>query len=533
MSASNQHDCVIRELIERRAANQPRDSAVQFVDGPEWSFAELHEKVRAMAGALSSLGVRQGDFVLSWQPNGPLAVTTLLALNYIGAVYVPINTSYRGPILQHVIENSGATLMIAHGQLLARLETVTRGRLARIVVIGEEHPNLPGVLLIDGQTLTSGEHEPAPPARAIAPWDVHMVIYTSGTTGPSKGVLSSYIHSATSARQFLHVGPGDCIYVPLPLFHVGGTHGVLWALIHGIRVVFDEFFRTASFWHLIDRYRITTTGLLGGMAGSLLAQPAQASDRSHSLRKVLIAPFDSWGVQFAERFGVEVFTLFNMTELSVPLWAGPNPPARTGLCGRPRRGVSLRLVDVHDLEVAEGSAGELVVRADEPWTLSHGYHHDAAATAAAWRNGWFHTGDLFRRDPDGHYIFVDRLKDALRRRGENISSFEVENAIAKHPSVREVAVVAASGAEGDDEVLAVVSPADGAAIDPCTLLDFLKPRLPHFMLPRYVRVLPALPKTPTHKPEKHRLRAEGVTADTWDREAHGISIRREVLERRG
>jgi crotonobetaine/carnitine-CoA ligase len=533
MSVRKQTDCVIAELIESRAAGQPHDSAVQFVDGPEWSFAELRDRVRATAGALSSLGVRQGDFVLSWQPNGPVAVATLLALNYLGAVYVPINTSYRGPILEHVIENSGATLMIAHGQLVSRLEAVTRGRLARLVVLGEERPNLPGVQLIDGQALTSGAHEPASPARAIAPWDVQMVIYTSGTTGPSKGVLSSYIHSATSARQFLHVGPGDCIYVPLPLFHVGGTHGVLFALIHGIRVVFDEFFRTASFWHLIDRYRITTTGLLGGMAASLLAQPAHESDRSHSLRKVLIAPFDSWGIRFAERFGVEVFTLFNMTELSVPLWAGPNPPARTGLCGRPRPGVSLRLVDAHDLEVADGAAGELVVRADEPWTLSHGYHHDAAATAAAWRNGWFHTGDLFRRDPDGHYIFVDRLKDALRRRGENISSFEVENALAKHPSVREVAVVAASGADGDDEVLAVVSPADGAVIDPHALLDFLQPRLPHFMLPRYVRVLPTLPKTPTHKPEKHRLRAEGVTADTWDREAHGITIRREALERRG
>jgi crotonobetaine/carnitine-CoA ligase len=533
MSAPSGRDYVIAELIERRAASQPDDCAMQFVGGPEWSFAELRDKVRSTAAGLQALGVQQGDFVLSWQPNGPTAVTTLLALNYLGAVYVPLNTSYRGAILEHVIENSGAALMIAHGQLLGRLEGIKRSRLARIVVLGEERPDIPGIAWIDARVLAGGEEFPDPPARAIAPWDVHMVIYTSGTTGPSKGVLSTYVHSATSARQFLHVGPGDCIYVPLPLFHVGGTHGVLFALLHGIRVVFDESFRTASFWSLIDRYRVTTTGLLGGMAASLLAQPDLPTDRAHSLRKVLIAPFDSWGVKFAERFGVEVFTLFNMTELSVPLWAGPNPPARAGLCGRPRAGLSIRLVDEHDGEVAEGCSGELIVRADEPWTLSHGYHRDAAATAAAWRNGWFHTGDLFRRDPDGHYLFVDRLKDALRRRGENISSFEVENAIALHPLVRDVAVVAAAGTAGEDEVLAVVSPVEGAVLDPRALLEFLKPRLPHFMLPRYVRVLAALPKTPTHKTEKHRLRAEGVTADTWDREACGIDVRREALESRG
>jgi len=350
------------------------------------------------------------------------------------------------------------------------------------------------------------------------------VIYTSGTTGPSKGVLSSYVHSATSARQFLHVGPGDCIYVPLPLFHVGGTHGVLFALIHGIRVVFDEFFRTASFWHLIDRYRITTTGLLGGMAGSLLAQPIHASDRSHTLRKALIAPFDSWGVQFAQRFGVEVFTLFNMTELSVPLWSGPNPPERAGLCGRPRPGLSLRLVDAHDLEVPDGRAGELVVRADEPWTMSHGYHHDAAATAAAWRNGWFHTGDLFRRDPDGHYIFIDRLKDALRRRGENISSFEVERCVSEYPGVGECAAVGVRTELGDEELLVAVIPEEEATVDPAELVHWMEGRVPAFMIPRYVDVVDELPRSETTgRVRKEPLRDRGVTSGTWDRQ--------EVLDR--
>ena len=190
-------------------------------------------------------------------------------------------------------------------------------------------------------------------------------------------------------------------------------------------------------------------------------------------------------------------------------------------------------MDEHDIQVPDGQPGELILRMAEPWTLSHGYLNDPEATARAWRNGWFHTGDLFRRDAEGHYFFLDRAKDALRRRGENISSFEVESAVMLHPAVREAAVVAAPGEGGEDEVMAVVALKPGAAFDPAELLRFLQSRLAHFMLPRYVRVMDGLPRTATHKVEKHRLRAEGVTPGTWDREAAGVVVRRERLERRG
>jgi len=309
--------------------------------------------------------------------------------------------------------------------------------------------------------------------------------------------------------------------------------GLLWALYHDGSVVMAESFRTAQFWPLVAHHRITTTGLLGSMVDFLLSQPVREGERAHGLRNLLIAPYGPAAIAFAERFGVDVYTEFNMSELSVPLFAGPNPGV-AGTCGVPAPGVCLRLVDAQDIEVPEQAVGELVLRMDQPWTISHGYHHDAAATARAWRNGWFHTGDLFRRDPSGHYHFVDRAADSIRRRGENISAFEVESALRQHASIAEVAVVGVAAIGGSEqEVLAVLTLRPGAAFDPVQLIDFLRPRLPHFMLPRYLRLVADFPRTPTQKIEKYRLRAAGITADSWDREAAGIVVQGERLERRG
>jgi alpha-methylacyl-CoA racemase len=254
------------------------------------------------------------------------------------------------------------------------------------------------------------------------------------------------------------------------------------------------------------------------MVQFLMQQPEVAGERDHPLKKVVIAPFGDEALAFAQRFGVQVSTEFNMTELAVPLWAGPDA-VRRGACGQPTAGVQLRLVDASDAEVPEGSVGELILRMDEPWTISHGYLNDAAATARAWRNGWFHTGDLFRRDAGNNYYFVDRARDMIRRRGENISSFEVEAELLAFPGIRAAAAVPVAGDGGEDEVLAVIAMQDGITLDPTALIDFLQPRMAAFMIPRYLRVLDELPLTPTQKIEKHVLRAAGVTADTWDRRA--------------
>jgi crotonobetaine/carnitine-CoA ligase len=523
---------VIGEMLALRAAERPDAPALAFDGGPSWSYAELLAEARAHAAALQALGARQGELVLSWLPNGPLAVLNLLALNLLGAVYVPINTAYRGGVLAHVLKTTGASLMIAHGALLERLGDVETGALRRVVVVGEERLSLRGIEFLDRDALKGDAAALRPPERSIHPHDLQAVLYTSGTTGPSKGVLASYTHLHAAALGFRNVGPGDRNLNMLPMFHVGGTLSLLWALIHGGSAVQATAFRTNEFWPLVRRHRITTTGLLGAMAQFLVDQPPTPEDRNHTLKSVVIAPFDEKAVRFAERFGVDVYTEFNMTELSVPLWAGPNPTA-LGACGSPAPGVTLRIVDEQDRDVNLGAVGELILKPDDPWTISRGYLNAPEATAEAHRDGWFRTGDLFRRDASDNYYFVDRKKDVVRRRGENISSFEVEAALLLHPAVREAAVVAAPGDGGEDEVLAVLVPAEGAALDPAALVEFLRPRLPPFMIPRYVRLVDALPRTPTHKVEKHRLRAEGVTGETWDREKAGVVVKREALEGRG
>jgi crotonobetaine/carnitine-CoA ligase len=531
----NQGACsdLVPACIAALVLEQPDAPAIIFVDGPEWCWSELQRRVRDHAQALQALGVGRDEPVLSWLPNGPLAVLNLLALAELGAVYVPVNPGYRGEGLAHVIANSGARLMIAHGELVARLEPIERARLETLVVIGAETPRLPGVRLLRADSLAGEGARLQPPVRPLAPWDTMMVVYTSGTTGPAKGVLSSFRHAHAAVLGFRNIGPRDRNLTTLPMFHVGGVWGILWAVYHGGSVVLATHFRTQDFWSIVKRYRITTTGLLGSMVDFLVGQPVAAGERDHGLASVLVAPYGPSALLFAERFGVDVYTEFNMSELAVPMFIGPNPQA-VGTCGVAASGTTLRLVDASDIEVPDGAVGELLVRMDEPWTISHGYHNDPVATARAWRNGWFHTGDLFRRDAAGHFFFIDRATDSIRRRGENISAFEVEAGLRRHEAIAEAAAVAVPAPGGNEqEVMAVIRLADGQTLEPVVLIEFLRPLIAPHMLPRYVRFVTDFPRTPTQKIEKFRLRAQGITPDSWDRERAGVQVRRDALERRG
>ncbi len=512
--------CVLRVALERHAAAHGGDVYAVFEDGGRWSFADTLARVRATAAGLQRLGVRQGDRVLIMLPNGAMGLRAMFAANYLGAVMVPVNTAYRGALLEHVIADSGARVAVIDAGLIDRVLAAATGALESIVVAGSDRPPVaPGGLALHGQAiLLQAGAEPLPPERSIELWDTQSIIFTSGTTGRSKGVLSSYAHSYTAMNPetWTCTRADDRHLLHMPIFHIGGAFIASMALCIGASVAVVERFRTETFWPLVRRLEVTSVFLLGAMATFLLKRPPAPDDRDHPLRHVMIVPLGGAGPAFRERFGVDVYTLFNMTEISTPLISGPNP-AKPGTCGRPRPGVELRLVDAHDIPVPDGAPGELVIRTDTPWTMSHGYHGRPEATADAWRNGWFHTGDVFARDADGDWFFVDRLKDAIRRRGENISSYEVEVEILSHPDVREAAVVAVPSADTEDEVLAVLAAVEGRSIDPAAIIAHLEPRLARFMIPRYIRVVDDLPKTPTSKVEKHVLRGVGLTDDCWDR----------------
>jgi carnitine-CoA ligase len=520
---------VLRNLVDRHARDRGDQTFVLFSTGDEWNYTRLRANVRKVAASLQALGVRQDDFVPSWLPNGPHAIVVWFALNYIGAVYVPVNISYRGRLLAHVIKNSGAKLMIADARLAERLGEVETAAVETLVAVSGDAPSgLKGIRCLPEDALSAASGEPTDPPRAIMPWDTHAIIYTSGTTGPSKGVLSSYRHLAATTQALDTVTSKDRALVNLPLFHVGGTSGVYRMLYRGGSIALVEAFQTDTFWDTVRKTGTTTMTLLGAMIPFLMKAPPTARDRDHTLRQAIMVPLAEDAAEFTARFGVDIYTVFNMTEISCPILSVKNPDvAKT--CGKVRAGFEARVVDENDMEVPHGTVGELMVRADEPWTMNHGYNANPEATARAWRNGWFHTGDAFRKDAAGNFFFVDRMKDAIRRRGENISSFEVETEIGAHPKIRETAVVGVPSEFGEDEVMAIVAPVPGAELDPVELISFLTPRLPHFMVPRYIRFMNDLPKTPTQKVEKHVLRAEGITGDTWDREQAGIRLKREKL----
>jgi carnitine-CoA ligase len=523
--------CVLRYALERHAQTKPDEIFAAFEGGERWTFAQTLEQVTSLAGSLHALGVRQGDHVVLVLPTCPLALRAMFAINYLGAVYVPVNPALKGSSLEHVLHNAGASLAIVHDSVLARALAAAPPGLKTVVHSSDEPVSPPRDIAIHGvSALTKAAPPPPELAKPIRPFDTQSIIYTSGTTGRSKGVLSSYMHafSCVGPDAWNCLTPDDRQLLHMPIFHIGGAFIATVALCVGSSIGVVSHFRTEVFWDQIRELEITSAFLLGAMATFLLKQPPSPRDRDHNLRMVFIVPFGQSGKPFRERFGVDVFTLFNMTEICTPLISRANPP-KDNICGRPREGVEVRLVDENDCPVKDGEVGQLIIRTNAPWAMNHGYNANPQATADAWRNGWFHTGDAFIRDADGDYRFVDRLKDAIRRRGENISSYEIEVELLSHACVREAAAIPVPSEHSEDEVLVVLAPAAGALIEPEDIIRHLIPRVAHHMIPRFVRIIDELPKTPTAKVEKHVLRAEGVTTDTWDRERAGFVIQREKL----
>jgi crotonobetaine/carnitine-CoA ligase len=297
----------------------------------------------------------------------------------------------------------------------------------------------------------------------------------------------------------------------------------------GGSLAYPKGFSSTTFWDDVRRFEATITIAIHGMVSFMLDQPVRADDADNPLRVVYMGPLTRHD-EFAERFGCRVYTAYGMTEVPVPIVSALDPVDGRS-CGRNAdpENYELRLVDEHDVPVPVGTPGELIVRNSRPWTINSGYKNMPEATANAWRNGWFHTGDEFLLDEEGNFFFLDRMKDVIRRRGVNISSFEVEEEVRSHPAVKDVAAVAIKNPDmeesaGDEEVKVVVVLEDDTALEPADLVDYLTPRMPRHWLPRYVEFAPELPRTESFKVRKADLRDAGVTATTWD----SVAARREL-----
>ena len=537
--------CVLPCILEAQAERLGDRPLVVFDGGDSWSYADTWNIARGTAAALQALGVKRGDRVLVWLHDGPVMVRVMLGLVVLGAVYTPVNPAYRGAILEHVIGLADAELMVADGTLLGRLKGMKPGRLRTVVTVGghaggdaghagddgaDASDDLGAAVLHDDVLEPLAPERFVPPREPIEPWDVHSIFFTSGTTGPSKAVPSTHLHIYQMAMDGLHfLDESDRYASPSAFFHIAGPY-VFWGIPpRGASVAMIGTFRTRTFWERIRRTKTTATILIGAMADFLLKAPAHPDDRGSGLRKVLQQPLTHDPAAFAERFGVEIYTQFDMTEVGPAIVsesvAGASRPGK-GYCGRAHPGFELRLVDENDCEVPAGEAGMLALRCGVPWVIAPGYFRMPEATAAAWRNGWFHTGDVMRCDAHGNYYYTDRAKDVIRRRGENISSFEVEAAVLSHPGVSAAAAYAVDVEAGEGEVMVAVETVDGVAVDPSDLCAFLDVRLPPFMVPRYVRFVHPLPRSVTDKINKAALRGEGVTPATWDRLESGFDARR-------
>ncbi len=427
---------------------------------------------------------------------------------------VSLNTGFRGESLLHALRTVEADVIVVDPRLVDRLEYVAAT-----------------IRRLDPAALRSGDSSPPALDRQIEVWDIHSIIFTSGTTGPAKASLTTYLHvymNAGWAVRDIGLGSGDTYLIDLPLFHQAAQARVVSSLGSRVKLAIRQRPELGNYWSVARESGVTTAMLISSMTQYLLGQPEGPGDRDHSIHTLAMAPPPLDPDGFMERFGVKrIITAYGSTETGSVLVHPLEQPLVPGSLGKPRPGVEVRLVDPHDMEVATGSAGELILRTTHPWELSAGYVKDPDATARAWRNGWFHTGDLLRSDADGHYFFHDRLKDAVRRRGENVSSFEVERDVAQYPGVNQVACVACASDDGvEEEIKVFIVPKTGAEIDFGSLLAFLVDRMPHFMVPRYFELIGELPTSPSMKIKKHELRSLGNGSETWDRQEHGYSVTR-------
>lgn len=519
------------EMLAARVASCPDKVFLRYlVDGRSMTFAETAKLVGRLAGGLSSSGVSAGRHIAIMLDNSPELVLSHLAVGVLGAVTIPVNSAARGAILKHLLVNSDSEVLIIARELFDRYLEIAPDlpAIRTIVLVGDggsidERECAAGVTVLELAALA--EAEPVELTGHARFDSLAYILYTSGTTGPSKGVMISQARNLLwgieHAEAYGHRGD-DIFYVCLPLFHVNALQGSLYmALTLGAEVVVQRKFSASRFWSDIRETQATITNMLGSMVNILWGRARTENDRS-TIRMCLCAPIPPFGPEFEERFGLRFIAAYSLTDFGASHALTVDAPrSKLRSCGRVRAGFHARIVDADDFPVSRGEPGELVLRSDRPWNTSTGYYGLPEVTLKAWRNGWFHTGDLARIDTDGYLWFVDRQKDVVRRRGENVSAFEVEQIILSHPSVADVAVFPIKSDMSEEEVAAAIVFKEDQPTQLDEVIAHCQRNMPGFMVPRFVAAVPDLPRNASQKIEKTTLRrmAEEDRSGYWDREA--------------
>ena len=523
-------------VLARRVAHCPDKHWIVTADRG-YSYREIDTRSGHLAQGLVDLDIVPGDTVLIMLPDTVDYILAWCALSKCGGIEVPVNVHNRGNPLAYLINDSLAKTIIIDVQFLDRIDAIkSELKSLQCLILYDENGTYESPLC---ESLTSqfeirrfGDIFSDTVYSGASPQyhDLMGVLYTSGTTGPSKGVTMTHAHAyeyAYGVAEMLELREDDVYCAPLPLFHIAGQFATIYcSCIAGATAIISGAFSVDRFWKDVSTYNVTCTFLLGAMANFLYRQPENPSDHDNTLDRVLMVPLIPEVEDFKTRFGCRVSTTWGGTEMNCPTRSGFDL-ANNKSCGRVTEDrYEVRIVDALDQELEDGVPGEAIVRSKVPWIMTTGYWNHPDWTEKAWRNLWLHTGDMLMRDSDGNLYFVDRTKDAIRRRGENISSIEVENEINSYVAVLECAVIPIASAETEEEVMAVLVAKENESIDPESLIRYLEPRMAYFMVPRYIDVIDTMPKTPTGKIKKFELREKGITDSTWDRVTAGIKLSR-------
>jgi crotonobetaine/carnitine-CoA ligase len=534
----------LTDLVRRQAEAHGEREFISFEHGTTLTFASFHRDSDRLARNLASLGVAPGDRVMVMLKNRIEFLVAMIAIMKLGAIFVPVNTELKGAFLQHQVRNSQPRLVFLDNDLADAFDGVEGGdeNLRAVVYVAGDVPDqrpglFTGVEAMTFEFLTqlagAGEEVLVTPA----PEDIACIMYTSGTTGPSKGVLMPHAHCylfGHNMARTIEMTSEDCQYICMPLFHAMGLLlQVVSTLITGSKAYCIERFSPARWLDDIRECGATVSNALGVIPEFIFRTPETEHDRDNNLRVVLAVPIAAeWGESMEHRFGFKFMQGYGMTEVNLPCYTRPDDPLLPGMAGHVLdEFFDVRVVDAKsDAPVAQGEVGEIVVRPKVPFCFNQGYYRMPEVTVEAWRNLWFHSGDAGYFDAEGRLFYADRIKDRIRRRGENISSFEIEQVLNDHPEITESAVVGirVEDAGGEDEVKAYIVMAEGEGIDNVALLDYCAERIPRFAVPRYIEVVEALAKTATGKIQKEPLRRSGVTEATWDRESVNYKIARRV-----
>ncbi len=516
-----------------RAVDQSPDKVYLDFAGDAYSYTQVWDLALERAAALAALGLSRGETVVCMLDNNLDAILTWFAANFLGAIWVPVNTALKGEYLRHQVCDAGAAIAVTESDYAQRIAEIAGQlpELKHLIVRGQSPTTaIPPSL----STRSLADIAAAPPLAqpvTVEPSDLSMLIYTSGTTGPSKGCMISHNYICNVAANTAAMrDPRYTLWTPLPLFHLNaaGT-SVLATAVNRATLSIAPRFSLSGFWGDIKRSGAQQVSILGTMITLIAAMP-DTPEMAECHGQIKHAGGAPWTPELIEtwktRFGVQKAgnSVFGLTEASF-ITSNPNGlDAPLGASGRRNGDFDVRIVDDTDNELPDGEAGEIVVRPRKPHVMFEGYWRRPEATMAVLRNLWFHTGDIGRFDQDGWFWFVDRKKDYLRRRGENISSYELESTFRKHPDIADVAVHAVPSALTEDDIKVTAVLAEGARLTEEQLCRWSLDRLPYFAVPRYVEFRSALPRNATGKVLKVQLRDEGVTPATWDIETSDIQV---------